>query len=197
MISSLVALARQPEYFNKVIPNDQSFEKTNYAGIFHFRIWQFGHWYEIIKTKYYNKFNFVKIQFREIFRYDVVVDDLLPVDEDDELIFCSNTKDSNEMWAPLLEKAFAKLNTCYEFLDDGEAVNGMTDLTGGIHESYLVKGEKEVDGMKFTEADKLWEKLFKSFCMKSLIGAGIDQDEKNREIKENQLVPCYFFIFNN
>ena len=38
----------------------------------------------------------------------MVVDDFLPFGPDDLLVNCSNTKDSNEMWGSLLEKAYAK-----------------------------------------------------------------------------------------
>lgn len=53
-------------------------------GIFHFRFWLYGQW------------------------YDVVVDDQLPFHSDGRLVFCRNKKDPNELWAPLLEKAYAK-----------------------------------------------------------------------------------------
>jgi hypothetical protein len=51
-----------------------------YAGIFHFRFWIYGSW------------------------YDLVIDDLLPVYEDGRLIFCRNTEQPNEFWSALLEK---------------------------------------------------------------------------------------------
>lgn len=55
-----------------------------YKGIFHFRFWSYGQW------------------------YDVVIDDKLPWHPDIGLIFCNNSKEKNEMWAALLEKAYAK-----------------------------------------------------------------------------------------
>ncbi len=60
----------------------------------------------------------------------MVVDDQIPVYEDSEFIYCSNQKDKNEFFVPLLEKAYAKLNGCYAFTDGGEAPDAMTDLTG-------------------------------------------------------------------
>ncbi len=89
-----------------VIPYDQSFDKNDYAGIFHFRFFQFGEW------------------------LDVVIDDKLPVNENNELIYCHNSIEKNEFFVCLLEKAYAKLASCYEFLDYGDPNDAMTDLTG-------------------------------------------------------------------
>jgi calpain len=107
LISSFSAVAQIPEYINKVVPNDQSFG-DDYCGMFHFRIWRNGYW------------------------IDVVVDDYLPV-ENDSLAFCKNEKDKNEMWGPLLEKAFAKVNACYEFIGNGgHPTDALVDLTGRL-----------------------------------------------------------------
>ena len=89
------------------MPNDQSFNDGDYAGIFHFRIWQFGYW------------------------FDVVVDDYLPIDQYGRIAFCHNNIDKNEMFGSLLEKAFAKVNVCYEFIGNGgQSMNALMDLTG-------------------------------------------------------------------
>ena len=71
-----------------------------------------------------------------IVRYDVVVDDYLPTNEEGELIYCHNKIDKNEFFGPLLEKAFAKLFGCYEFLDGGSPSSAMTDFTGAICENF-------------------------------------------------------------
>lgn len=42
-------------------------------------------------------------------------------------------------FGPLLEKAYAKLNSCYEFLECGLAIDAMIDMTGGVHESFSLK----------------------------------------------------------
>jgi len=164
LISSCAAVATVPEYINIVIPKEgQSFEKSEYTGIFHFRFWRFGEW------------------------VDVVVDDYLPVDsESNNLIYCHNNKDSNEMFGPLLEKAFAKMNICYEFLEVGDAVDAMIDMTSGISERFRVrtKGNNPI-----VYRTTLWNILFKSFFMKSLCVTSIDVvSGKQEDIKKNGLV---------
>ncbi len=75
--------------------------------MFHFRFWRFGNW------------------------LDVVVDDFLPVDAGGNFIFARNTRRKNEVLICLLEKAYAKLNDCYEFLyNDSDPVDFIIDLTG-------------------------------------------------------------------
>jgi hypothetical protein len=39
----------------------------------------------------------------------VVIDDYLPVDKNNNLIFLRNNKYPNELWMALLEKAYAKV----------------------------------------------------------------------------------------
>ena len=93
-IAGCSGIANIPELFESVVPKDQSFD-TQYAGIFHFKFWNYGQW------------------------VDVVVDDRLPVSSENKLIFCSNKQEPNEFWAALLEKAYAKLCGNYENLDGG------------------------------------------------------------------------------
>ncbi len=96
-----------PKYLSKVVPVNQSFDKPSYAGVFHFRFWRYGKW------------------------IDVVVDDFLPVDASGNLIFARNNRQKNEFLICLLEKAYAKLNDCYEFLySDSDSVDSIIDLTG-------------------------------------------------------------------
>lgn len=148
-----MSVATHPEYIEKVVPMDQSFER-NYCGVFHFRFWKYGRW------------------------YDVVIDDQLPVDPyTNKLIFSNNKRTTNEFWPALLEKAYAKIATCYEFLNGGFMQDSLIDLTGGID---------EVIDLRYLRHDPyakthLWNRFEKAFKMKSLITAAIFGKVQGRE----------------
>lgn len=61
----------------------------------------------------------------------VIVDDWMPVDYNGDLLF-ARCKDPQEVWVPVLEKAFCKLNTCYEMCDGGQATEALYTFFGGV-----------------------------------------------------------------
>uniref|UniRef100_A0A3Q0R274 Calpain catalytic domain-containing protein n=1 Tax=Amphilophus citrinellus TaxID=61819 RepID=A0A3Q0R274_AMPCI len=105
-LASIGALTFQKHIFQQVVPLDQTL-KEDYCGIFHFRFWRFGRW------------------------VDVVIDDKLPT-INRSLIFV-HSKDPNEFWPALLEKAYAKVCGSYTDMNSGTPSEAMMDFTGGVH----------------------------------------------------------------
>ena len=71
LVAAIANLTMHEKLFQQVVPHDQTF-KDGYAGIFHFRFWQYGEWTE------------------------VVVDDLLPT-RNGRLVYMKSGTD-NEFW---------------------------------------------------------------------------------------------------
>jgi hypothetical protein len=84
-VAAVAGIVENVDLFQKIVPFDNSFEDSVYTGLFHFRFWIYGKW------------------------YDVCVDDYLPVGTDSKLNFCHNSRANNEFWCALLEKAYVKL----------------------------------------------------------------------------------------
>lgn len=75
---------------------------------------------------------------------EVTVDTLIPCDAKTNKPIFAHGKDPNELWVPLLEKAYAKLHGSFEALDGGSVTAALVDLTGGIAETLDLTQDDEV-----------------------------------------------------
>ncbi|MEE6473662.1 hypothetical protein FKM82_010131 [Ascaphus truei] len=111
VLAAVGALTLHRKFLENVIPKNQEF-KQKYAGIFHFRFWQFGDW------------------------VDVVIDDRLPFLNGRYLSV--QPRSNNEFWPSLLEKAYAKLRGSYQNLHWGFISEALVDFTGGVQIQFIL-----------------------------------------------------------
>jgi Calpain family cysteine protease len=103
----------------------------------------------------------------------VLVDDRIPVYKKTGKVVFAQCKDPNELWVPLIEKAYAKLHGCYKALIGGYSHYALGDMTGfsprliGLKEGYMGFSDK-------LSAESVWEMLWKYIKeWNSLLGCSI------------------------
>ncbi|OZC04845.1 calpain family cysteine protease [Onchocerca flexuosa] len=118
--------------------------------IFHFQFWHYGNW------------------------VDVVIDDRLPT-SGGKLLYM-HSREHNEFWSALMEKAYAKLYGNYEVLKGGTTSEALEDMTGGLTEF--------VDLLE--PPPNLLQMMFRGFEMGSLFGCSIEASPMEFEARTPQ-----------
>lgn len=73
-----------------------------------------------------------------------IIDDYMPVDRYGRILYAKG-HDRDEVWCPLLEKAFCKLHTCYEMCDGGTAAEATTTCCGGCSGKFVISKKNRDD----------------------------------------------------
>ncbi|XP_040190394.1 calpain-1 catalytic subunit-like [Rana temporaria] len=156
LLSSMTSLTSNPKLFSRVVPEKQTFSKSEgYTGIFQFQLSQFGEF------------------------ADVIIDDLLPTKNNALMYAKSSTKE--EMWSPLLEKAYAKTRGGYSALEGGTIPEALEDFTGGLAETVSLTHHTSEEVW-----DLIVESLHSAFPMACYIE--VSGHGKVGEVKEDGLV---------
>ena len=142
LAAAVAKLAEDKTHFDQVIPKGQDFDDDDYVGIFCFHFWKCGTWEE------------------------VVIDDRLPT-INNQLIY-TRSKEPNEFWGALLEKALAKWHGSYRAIESGKFCEGSVSLTGGIPELMAVSDFESDEKLK-----ELFKILKKAVNKKAYIGTSL------------------------
>lgn len=109
----------------------------------------------------YEKYGIYVFRFFKNFcwRY-VIIDSRLPCYIANKQPVFGRCKDLNELWVPLIEKAYAKLHCCYESLVSGFIDDGLTDLTGFVAEKINLHDKNGVfPNKKLGSDEEFWKYL--------------------------------------
>ncbi len=107
----------------------------------------------------------------------VIIDDRIPVKQRDGKIIFAACKDPNELWVPLVEKAYAKLHGCYKALIGGYSHNALSDMTGFAPKLMVLKpgftGYSES-----LDKEEVWSMLTRYKDWNCLMGTSIQSNPK-------------------
>lgn len=97
-----------------------------------------------------------------------VIDDYFPVNVQGAYVFTVPNKGQNEIWAMLLEKAYAKAYGGYYKIPSGILSEAFRDLTGAPAILYKLQEAKS----NFRTREKIYKKIIKAFQTTYLVAAG-------------------------
>ena len=107
----------------------------------------------------------------------VIIDDRLPVKRRDGKIIFAACKDPNELWVPLIEKAYAKLHGCYKALIGGYSHNALADMTG-FSPKLMVLKPGFTGYSENLNKEEVWSMLMRYKSWDCLMGTSIQSDPK-------------------
>lgn len=100
----------------------------------------------------------------------VIIDDRLCVHKGQNNLVFAHCLNPDELWVPLIEKAYAKLFGSYEALNSGLIDDALVDMTGLVAEKIKLK---KIKGNR-DALDEFWNKLWKYRKNKTLMGCSIE-----------------------
>jgi hypothetical protein len=111
---------------------------------------------------------------------NVVIDDRIPCDQTDTPLY-TRSKDSQQIWPLLVEKAYAKMHGSYGALPGGTIAYALRDLTAGAPQTISLKDESVVDQI---QNGFLWQQL-KLWSQQGLLGCSQDDEDETAPMPYN------------
>jgi len=115
----------------------------------------------------------------------VVIDDRIPVKRKDGKIVFAMCKDPNELWVPLIEKAYAKLHGSYKALIGGYSHIALSDMTGFCPKLVTLKPGFPGYSEKY-DANEVWSMLERYKSWGCLMGTSIQSNPKDDKKVESE-----------
>ncbi|KAG2378543.1 hypothetical protein C9374_008182 [Naegleria lovaniensis] len=150
-IGALCVLSEKRDWIEKLVV---SYPKHDSRGKYTFRFFRDGRWEH------------------------VTIDDRLPCDLKGNLVF-GKCSDPNELWVPLIEKAYAKLNGSYAAIEGGFVRNALVDMTSGISEMIDIKRKS---------LEEMWAYLNRRTNQSALLGASSSSSVGETNIADTGLM---------
>ena len=110
----------------------------------------------------------------------ITIDDNVPLWDSTSMTLFANIGEDKSLWAPLLEKAFAKMHGNYEALVGGFAPAAIYQLTGAPFQTF-----KHEDLSK----EEIWEKLEAADAAHDMITASSHADERGDKVNNADGIP--------
>lgn len=103
----------------------------------------------------------------------VIIDDNLPTHESNGSLLFGRSPQDELFWVALVEKAYAKVHRCYQSLISGQIQEGISDMSGFISETMLIRNENGFNTKEMKSPDELWKKIFTAYKNGSMMGCSI------------------------
>ena len=110
-------------------------------------------------------------------------------DGNEEKLIFVKSREPNEFWSPLLEKAYAKLNGGYQALIGGNGAWALEAFTGGCVETFNLQKEKACECIKCKQtSDGIFGHISEAIEKSCLLTA----DCFETSINESNIIPGKF-----
>ena len=115
----------------------------------------------------------------------ILIDDYFPARNTSFKKFAFAYSSSKEIWVPLLEKAWAKINGCYAKVGAGGLPNEVFDICSEAFNEYIL--------IKNKNKDLLWKEIFEGEKKNYMMTAGTTKNTNNFKLQKIGLTPGHAY----